>query len=166
MIRLEVKHVEAKIGKRKGQTLYYAQQVKGGKMTLPMVEEQIVKQTALSRGDVRSAIAALTDIVNDSLLRGDSVDLGDLGSFRVSVGTKRMDKPEDVNASTVKSIRIVHSPRKTMKEQAKKVSIEVDNPKAKGAHLGERTTHTEAPTNKPEHPDAHANTEGEGSARL
>ena len=102
MLRFQVKSRKASIGKKKGQILFFAHKQATRRMTLEQVEESISRSTTLTRGDVRAAIASLTDVVNEAILRGDSVDLGDLGTLRVAVGVKQMDKEEDVNASTLR----------------------------------------------------------------
>lgn len=89
MLRFQVKSRKASIGKKKGQVLFFAHKQASRRITLEQVEESITRSTTLTRGDVRAAIASLTDVVNEAILRGDSVDLGDLGILRVSVGPSR-----------------------------------------------------------------------------
>ena len=88
---------------------------------------------------MRAAIASLTDVVNEAILRGDSVDLGDLGTLRVAVGVKQMDKEEDVNASTLRKPQVRYTPKKAMRLLAKTIPVSVFNPKAKGSHLGDKS---------------------------
>ena len=95
---------------------------------------------------MRAAIASLTDVVNEAILRGDSVDLGDLGILRVSVGAKQMDKEEDVNASTLRKPQVRYTPKKAMRLLAKTIPVSVFNPKAKGAHLGDKSSGTSSTT--------------------
>lgn len=125
MLKFKVKSQKANFGTRKGQTLYFAQQVSGSRMTLRMVEDEIVKRTSLAKGDVRNAIASLAEVVNDAILRGQIVDLGDLGSFQVVASGKRMDREEEVDASTVKRPSIRHYPRAEMKRYALGIQMEV-----------------------------------------
>ena len=122
MLRFQVKSRKASIGKKKGQVLFFAHKQAARRMTLEQVEESISRSTTLTRGDVRAAIASLTDVVNEAILRGDSVDLGDLGTLRVAVGVKQMDKEEDVNASTLRKPQVRYTPKKAM------TTIGEDNP--------------------------------------
>lgn len=138
MLRFQVKSRKASIGKKKGQVLFFAHKQATRRMTLEQVEESISRSTTLTRGDVRAAIASLTDVVNEAILRGDSVDLGDLGILRVSVGVKQMDREEDVNASTLRKPQVRYTPKKAMRLLAKTIPVSVFNPKAKGAHLGDK----------------------------
>lgn len=140
MLRFQVKSRKASIGKKKGQVLFFAHKQASRRITLEQVEESITRSTTLTRGDVRAAIASLTDVVNEAILRGDSVDLGDLGTLRVSVGAKQMDKEEDVNASTLRKPQVRYSPKKAMRLLAKTIPVSVFNPKAKGSHLGDKSS--------------------------
>lgn len=56
-----------------------------------MVVDRIVRETSLSAGDVSNALISLGAIVRDALELGQSVDLADLGSFRIIVPAKMMD---------------------------------------------------------------------------
>lgn len=131
MIEFEVKSRKLNIGKRKGQTVYFASPKSNQHLTNKMVVDRIVRETSLSAGDVSNALISLGAIVRDALLLGSSVDLADLGSFRVVVPPKMMDKEIDVTAETLKSPKIVFTPKMQMRAAAKSVELTVDNPKRK-----------------------------------
>ena len=131
MIEFEVKSRKLNIGKRKGQTVYFASPKSNQHLTNKMVVDRIVRETSLSAGDVSNALISLGAIVRDALLLGSSVDRADLGSFRVVVPPKMMDKEIDVTAETLKSPKIVFTPKMQMRAAAKAVELSVDNPKRK-----------------------------------
>ena len=131
MIEFEVKSRKLNIGKRKGQTVYFASPKSNQHLTNKMVVDRIVRETSLSAGDVSNALISLGAIVRDTLLLGSSVDLADLGSFRVVVPPKMIDKEIDVTAETLKSPKIVFTPKMQMRAAAKAVELSVDNPKRK-----------------------------------
>lgn len=131
MIEFEVKSRKLNIGKRKGQTFYFASPKSNQHLTNKMVVDRIVRETSLSAGDVSNALISLGAIVRDALLLGSSVDLADLGSFRVVVPPKMIDKEIDVTAETLKSPKIVFTPKMQMRAAAKAVELSVDNPKRK-----------------------------------
>lgn len=131
MIEFEVKSRKLNIGKRKGQTVYFASPKSNQHLTNKMVVDRIVRETLLSAGDVSNALISLGAIVRDALLLGSSVDLADLGSFRVVVPPKMIDKEIDVTAETLKSPKIVFTPKMQMRAAAKAVELSVDNPKRK-----------------------------------
>ena len=131
MIEFEVKSRKLNIGKRKGQTVYFASPKSNQHLTTKMVVDRTVRETSLSAGDVSNALISLGAIVRDALLLGSSVDLADLGSFRVVVPPKMIDKEIDVTAETLKSPKIVFTPKMQMRAAAKAVELSVDNPKRK-----------------------------------
>ena len=90
MIEFEIKSKIQLIGKRKGQTVYFAQATAQQHLTSNMVIDRIVRETSLSAGDVSNAIISLSAVVRDALESGQSVDLADLGSFRIMVPSKMM----------------------------------------------------------------------------
>ncbi|MBF1507809.1 MAG: DNA-binding protein [Prevotella pallens] len=134
MIEFEIKSRKLNIGKRKGQTVYYASPKAKQRLTNKMVVDRIVRETSLSAGDVSNALISLSAIVRDALFMGVNVDLADLGSFRVLVPAKMMDNEIDVCVDTLKSPKIVFTPKVQMRDAAKNVELSVDNPKRKKKH--------------------------------
>ena len=125
MIEFEVKSKTQPIGKRKGQTVYYAQPVSQQHLTNKMVVDRIVRETSLSAGDVSNALISLGTIVRDALELGQSVDLADLGSFRIVVPAKMMDTEAEVTADSLKTPKIVFTPKAAMRNAAKSVELRV-----------------------------------------
>ena len=125
MIEFEVKSKTKPIGKRKGQTVYYAQPVSQQHLTNKMVVDRIVRETSLSAGDVSNALISLGAIVRDALELGQSVDLADLGSFRIVVPAKMMDTETEVTADSLKTPKIVFTPKAAMRNAAKSVELRV-----------------------------------------
>lgn len=129
MIEFEVRKKKMTIGDSKGQTVYYAYPKAKQRLTNKMVIDRIVRETSLSAGDVSNALISLGAIVRDALLIGASVDLADLGSFRVNVPSKMMLNEVDVTAETLKTPKVVFTPKAQMRESAQSVELSVDNPK-------------------------------------
>ena len=138
MIEFEVKSRKLNIGKRKGQTIYYASPKAKQHFTNKMVIDRIVRETSLSAGDVSNALISLGAIVRDALLMGSSIDLAVLGSFRVIVPPKMIDNEIDVCVETLKTPKIVFTPKMQMREAAKNVELSVDNPKRKKKKEGKK----------------------------
>lgn len=132
MIEFEVKSKTQPIGKRKGQTVYYAQPVSQQHLTNKMVVDRIVRETSLSAGDVSNALISLGAIVRDALELGQSVDLADLGSFRIVVPAKMMDTEAEVTAESLKSPKIIFTPKAAMRSAAKSVELRVVRKKEGG----------------------------------
>lgn len=71
----------------------------------------VVEQISLSGVDVSNALISLSSIVCDTFKIGMSVNLAELGSFRLVVPSKMMDTPEEVTvANALKTPKIVFTP--------------------------------------------------------
>ena len=130
MLEHEIKSKLLTIGNRKGQTVYYAYPKAQQKLTNDMVIERIVRETSLSAGDVSNALISLSNVVCDAMKLGMSVDLGDLGSFRLVVPSKMMDTEAEVTVrDALKNPKIVFTPKQKMRDAANAVELSIDHPK-------------------------------------
>lgn len=136
MIEFEIKSKVLPLGKRKGQTVYYASPKSKQHMSNKMVVDRIVRETSLSAGDVSNALISLSAIVRDALEQGQSVDLAELGSLRLIVSSKMMDTEKEVTAAVLKTPKIQFTPISAMRAAAKAVQLMVDNPATRGAKSG------------------------------
>ena len=141
MLEHEIKNKVLTIGNRKGQTVYYAYPKSQQKLTNDMVVERIVRETSLSEGDVKNALVSLSNVVCDALQLGMSVDLAELGSFRVVVPSKMMDTPEEVTVKdALKTPKIVFTPKQKMRDAANAVELSIDKGSVKSSTGGGTTT--------------------------
>ena len=141
MLEHEIKSKLLTIGNRKGQTVYYAYPKAQQKLTNEMVIERIVRETSLSAGDVSNALISLSNVVCDAMKLGMSVDLGDLGSFRLVVPSKMMDTPAEVTVKdALKTPKIVFTPKQKMRDAANAVELSIDKGSVKSSTGGGTTT--------------------------
>lgn len=141
MMEFEIDSRVQPIGKREGQTVYFAKLKTQQKLTNQMVIERIVRETSLSEGDVKNALVSLSNIVCDALKLGMSVDLAELGSFRLTVPSKMMDTPEEVTvADALKTPKITFTPKQKMRDAANKVELSIDKGSVKSSTGGGTTT--------------------------
>lgn len=144
MMEFEIDSRVQPIGKREGQTVYFAKLKTQQKLTNEMVIERIVRETSLSEGDVKNALVSLSNIVCDALKLGMSVDLAELGSFRLTVPSKMMDTPEEVTvADALKTPKITFTPKQKMRDAANAVELSIDRPKQETASGGTTTNPSE-----------------------
>ena len=131
MVEFEVKSKKQTIGKKKGQTVYYAVPKSNQHMTLDALCDMIMDETSLSRGDVMNTLITLGKMACRSLKMGASIDLGDLGSLRIYFPPKMMDDMKDVTAATLKTPKIIFTPKAKMREADHAAEVSVDNPARK-----------------------------------
>ena len=71
-----------------GAELYYAQTSISKKVDLNRICSRISKYSTVSRGDILLVLDGLITVMNESLADGESIHLGDFGSFRMVAGRK------------------------------------------------------------------------------
>lgn len=109
------------LGKRKGQTAYYAQKAEGRTISWNEVQDRISRHTGISRSDLNGAIVAIVDLLEEELPKGNSVDLGEIGTFKPSATGKRMSTREAVTVDTISPIRIVLTFRTRLRRLAQTI---------------------------------------------
>ena len=73
----------------------------------------------------------------DALKLGMSVDLAELGSFRLTVPSKMMDTPEEVTvADALKTPKITFTPKQKMRDAANSVELSIDRSSVKSSTGG------------------------------
>ena len=104
-------HIVRRKNIKTGTLLYYPQLVSPVVNDHNKIIERIEKKCTLASADVKAVIDALEVEIIDCLQQGQSVRLGDLGSFRPSLRCgKGVTKPEEVSASLIKRVHIVFHP--------------------------------------------------------
>ncbi|MBQ8277823.1 MAG: HU family DNA-binding protein [Bacteroidaceae bacterium] len=89
---------------------YYAQAVTADRITVDRIAREIEESCTVHESDIRAVIAAFTRRIIVHLQDGHSINLGDLGNFRVSVRSTPCDVPDEVTADSVRAARVVYAP--------------------------------------------------------
>ena len=140
MMDFDIREKVQPIGKRKGQTVYFAQAKSQQYLTNNMLVARIVRETSLSEGDVKNALISLSNVVCEALEMGMSVDLAELGSLRLSVPSRMMDSKEDVTvAKALKNPKIIFTPKQKMRDAANRVELSIDRGKKEVSSEGGST---------------------------
>ncbi len=123
-----IKYTKCNLNGSNGKTVYYAEP-KSSHYVLPdRVIRRIVGATSMATGDVRNALISLAEVLADELSQGHTVDLGDLGTFRLEVRSRLEQSAEDVTVEdTLKEPRIVYYPKHWLRKKAKKVKMSIDH---------------------------------------
>ena len=108
----------------RSQSKWYAKPVNEGKVTQKAIAADIVELSSLSRGDVSNVIESLLTTIPKYLLMNKSVNLGDLGTLRVSFSSEGVENPEDFNVRMISSLKVVFTPSTEFKAMLKKARFE------------------------------------------
>ena len=104
---------------------YYAQPIIDGTVTKKTLADDLVLISSLSRGDISSVIENLIEILPKYLLTGKSVQLGELGTLRVSFSSEGAETKEELNAKMIRRRKILFTPGKLLKEALPKLTFEL-----------------------------------------
>ncbi|MFB9120219.1 HU family DNA-binding protein [Bergeyella porcorum] len=107
-----------------GDKKFYASPVYTGEITLEQLTERIEKISTVSGADIRAVLYALVDVIPAELANSQIVRVGDLGSFRLSIGSEGKEKEEEVTASGIKSSKIIFTPGSKIKAMQNNLKYE------------------------------------------
>ena len=114
--------------------------------------EEITKVGMVPSGAVKFVLDALIDTLNLNLKKGISVQLGDFGQFRPGINSESQETEKEVDADTIRRVKIVFTPGYKFKDMLSKASIQ----KLSGTTSGSG--------NSPEDPDNGGNGGNSGEA--
>ncbi|MEZ4856628.1 MAG: DNA-binding protein [Gelidibacter sp.] len=114
------------IGKKNPQDLlapekFYAQAINAGRVDLNELAHFASKQSTVSKADCYAVLISLVELVTYHLGEGKIVDLGALGSFRMSLSSEGQTLSDDFTASAIKKAKILFSPGADLKSMLKSV---------------------------------------------
>ena len=97
--------------------------------TVKMVEETtvaelIADETTLNPAEALMAIRQLRKVLLRELMNSNSVQLGNWGSFGITLNTTGSDTPETVKATNVEKVNVRFTPGIEMKEALQKAQFE------------------------------------------
>lgn len=79
----------------------------------------VEKMSTVTEGDIMAVISTAISCMVNALRRGESVQFGDLGTFRVGLTSEGSETFEDFTAANIIRARVTFYAGKTLKEAAK-----------------------------------------------
>lgn len=114
MIEYQVKAIKNPLSK---DIKYYPQIAAVSPMTLREVTNEIREVSTVSEADCKAVLSALQNVVIAALKRGQSVRLGDLGSFRPTICANGQSSADEVSASDIKRVMVRFTAGSRMKQE-------------------------------------------------
>lgn len=103
---------------------YYGSISSSGTMGIEQICSNIASYSTASPGDVRLVIDGLVFMMTEALLRGEVVQLGELGNFQLKMSSKGVDDAADYDSSMLSKPRILFRPSIRLKSAIARVSVE------------------------------------------
>ena len=104
------KVVQKKITGSKTFGKWYGRAVSMGTVTTKMLAEEISHSTTVTRSDIAAVLIELCNVMKQHLQDSKTVQLDDLGSFKVTFNSAPADKEADFTANNIKKYRIIYRP--------------------------------------------------------
>ena len=102
----------------------YATPVYSGKIDKNQIAADLVLISAISRGDISSVIENFIDAIPKYLLRGHSVQLGDLGTLRISFSSEGANDPDSFEVGMIRGRKIIFTPGPAFKKILRDLTFE------------------------------------------
>ncbi|MDR0411165.1 MAG: HU family DNA-binding protein [Treponema sp.] len=125
---IKLKKIMRKNPQDQAHAKWYLTQEKSGTVGMKEIAKEIEGRSALSLGDVQSVLSNMVEILPVFLKLGQSVNLEGFGSFRVSVSSEGVDKPEDLHARHVKGVKLLFLASNNLKRNLEGITFEVGSP--------------------------------------
>jgi predicted histone-like DNA-binding protein len=94
-----------------------------GQVNEKEVAKQLSDETTLNPKEAEMALSQFQKILIRLLTSGQTVQLGDWGSFRLTCNSESVDTKEEVKAENIKNLNIRFSPGQDLKESIQKVTF-------------------------------------------
>jgi len=107
---------------------YYAIVKSDGRVDTIGVAKSINSMSTVSNADTVAVLEAFLHVVPEKLSDGKIVELGDFGSFRVSVSSEGADLPEDVTARNITGSKVIFKPGKRFKQMLATMEFQKEAP--------------------------------------
>jgi predicted histone-like DNA-binding protein len=105
---------------------WYLTQEKTGSVGIAEIAKEIEGRSALSLGDVQSALSNLVEMFPLFLKLGQTIKLEGFGSFRISVASEGTDTAEELNAHHIKGVKLIFLPSTELKRSLEDISFEIE----------------------------------------
>ena len=120
---MKIKLVKRKNPQNKAEEKHYASPVNAGRKTMRDIAQDVAGRSSLTRGDIENVIFNFLDRLPAYLTDGFSVQLGELGTLRLSLSSKGSADEKTFDVETIKP-HVVLTPGVEVKDKLRKISYE------------------------------------------
>ena len=94
---------------------FYAQGEAVTPVHLDEVADEISRSCTVNRADIKAVLSALDDALIGYMVNGQSVRLGDLGSFHPRISSEGIEEEKDFKTSMIKALHVRYTPSAKIK---------------------------------------------------
>lgn len=108
----------------RNESKYYPSKVKSGTKDLEKIIPAIEKISTVSGADIAAVLYALLDVLPEMMADGHSVQLGNLGTMRVSLGGEGKNTADELTVSDITKRKVIFTPGKKLKSMLEELDFE------------------------------------------
>ena len=109
------------------QPKYYATVRSDGRADTQTVAKSINSMSTISIPDTAAVLEAFLHVVPEKLSEGRIVELGDFGTFRLTVSSEGTEQPEDLSARHITDTRVIFTPGKRFKNMLRDIEFQKES---------------------------------------
>lgn len=117
----KVRKYKKQVGMPEGEDAFHAINSSVGLMTADDVAEYVSKRSGVSVGQVRGLLNDIAEIVKESMLRGENVELGNLGIMQIKCSSIPADTAENLTTSNIRKVYPHLRMRKKLKSKVENI---------------------------------------------
>ena len=106
---------------------YYASVKSSGRSDTNTIARNINSISTVSSVDTAAVIEAFLTVVPDKLAEGNIVELGDFGTFRLSISSEGAEAAEEVTSRSITDRRVIFTPGKRFKQMLDTIEFQKEN---------------------------------------
>tara|TARA_Y100001949_G_C15829768_1_gene261511 strand:- start:227 stop:637 length:411 start_codon:yes stop_codon:yes gene_type:complete len=110
-----------------GEIKFYASIIRGSKIDLRNLLEEISELNVAHPGAVLAVLEAFLTKVNYHLINGRAIELGQLGSFYPSISSSSEDSDDAVTRESIKRFKVIYRPSQLLRERLDRVKFEKES---------------------------------------
>jgi predicted histone-like DNA-binding protein len=122
---IRVKKIMRPLPTDRSQRRWFFTQSKAGTVKLDDISARIEKSSSLSAGDISNVLINLVAEFPAFIALGQTIQLGDLGTFRISVTSEGADTAEALTTHNIKQAKLVFLPSTKLKQKLAALPFEV-----------------------------------------
>ena len=96
---------------------YYAFPKTSGSVDLRELAKRISRESTVSMMDTLAVLEGIFQVIPDYLMEGNIVDLGQLGSLRLSISSEGAENPDEFTVSMIRKTNILFRPGSEFKDE-------------------------------------------------
>lgn len=99
--------------------LFYAIVENKDQTNIKRLTQLVSDGSTVRENDIHAVLIGLVNVIIDELAQGRSVELGTLGTFRLSISSSSSPTTEDVTVGNIKKAKILYRPGPELREKLK-----------------------------------------------